>query len=270
MASVVLNDLDEQAFVVDVDPNEAMEVWQAARHAVKVTGRWPVLTIEPGILLVSFDGLRTDGPTTSAQRWICDRAQDTNTDALVKARAYVVEVRQSDQWVEIELSQTRRYFQSAPTVDDVKAALGSNPTRRVLDRWLFEWERSTGIEPDVDTGHLTPGINANRLVLLPTAVPWEIPAYMPFFGTAHEGGAEHLIAMLRRWNEMYEAELVAHHGTVLEFVVGRPPDALEVAWALAWEQELVATCTTGLAGVAVRHHARALRGRYAWFLHDRP
>lgn len=57
-------------------------------------------------------------------------------------------------------------------------------------------------------------------------------------------------------------------GTMLEFLVERPPRTLDEAWPLAGEHDLLATST--LSSRALRDHARALLGRRTWFLHDRP
>ena len=76
--------------------------------------------------------------------------------------------------------------------------------------------------------------------------------------------------MSRRWHDQFGAELVAHYGVMIKFVVRRPPSTLDVAWQLAREQELIAECTTILPGVPLRHHARALVGRDTWFLFERP
>jgi hypothetical protein len=78
------------------------------------------------------------------------------------------------------------------------------------------------------------------------------------------------VAVLHHWSDRFGAELVAHYGTMLQFVVDRPPTTLDDAFIVAWQQELVAECTTVKPGVPVRHHARVLVGRERWFLHDRP
>lgn len=107
-----------------------------------------------------------------------------------------------------------------------------------------------------------------RLLLLPTAVGWEVPAYLSFHGAEGPGGAERLIAVLRDWNAWFDAELAAHYLTMLGFVVENPPETLDAAWGMAWEHEFTAACTRN--GVSVRHYARTLLGRPTWFLHDRP
>jgi hypothetical protein len=108
------------------------------------------------------------------------------------------------------------------------------------------------------------------VILLPTPHGWHAPAYLSFFGAEGPGGAEKLVAILRLWHDRHGAELLAHYGTMLEFVVDRPPQTIDEAWQLAREQVLIAPCTTAPRGVPLRQHARALIGRSTWFLHERP
>jgi hypothetical protein len=70
--------------------------------------------------------------------------------------------------------------------------------------------------------------------------------------------------------QAYGAELVAHFGTMLQFVVSRPPQTLDQAFALAVQQNAVAPCTLALPGVSLREHVRALMCVDKWFLHERP
>lgn len=73
------------------------------------------------------------------------------------------------------------------------------------------------------------------LALLPTPASWELPAYLQFGG----GGkcpdpAEH-VAIWRRWQALYGAEVVAVTGDTLEARVTRPPDNRPAALRLARE-----------------------------------
>lgn len=79
-----------------------------------------------------------------------------------------------------------------------------------------------------------------------------------------------LAAVLRSWGKRFGAEIVAAWGTMLQFVVARPPVTLDEALDLAFEHDRVAPSTLPLPGVAIRDHARALLHRDTWFLHDRP
>lgn len=79
-----------------------------------------------------------------------------------------------------------------------------------------------------------------------------------------------MITVLEYWRRAYGAELVANFGTMLEFVVARPPETLDAAWELAVQQDLIARSTLAGRGVTIRDHARTLISRPTWFLHNRP
>jgi len=104
------------------------------------------------------------------------------------------------------------------------------------------------------------------LVSLPTPNSWEVPAYIHF----GDPDPAVLVALCRRWQERWGAEIVAHYGTMLEFSVLRPPTTFEEALAPAREQIAVAADTTVLPGVPFAEHVTSLVGRSNWFLHSRP
>jgi hypothetical protein len=104
---------------------------------------------------------------------------------------------------------------------------------------------------------------------MPSERHWEAPSYINWFAsTSHS--SQLVVALLREWNTKYGAELVAHHGTMLEFTASRLPSSPEEAFHLAWQQETIAPCTTILPGVSLRDHARAMLHTNRWFLHERP
>ncbi len=105
-----------------------------------------------------------------------------------------------------------------------------------------------------------------HLVLLPVRHGWEVLAYLHFY----EQKTVNAMAILRSWHERFGAELVCHYGTMLQFVVSRPPTTEAEAWQLAREQATFAPCTTLLPGLTVGDLAQLLRGRPTWFIHERP
>lgn len=114
-----------------------------------------------------------------------------------------------------------------------------------------------------------PSPQAVVIVLLPITSGAESLAYLHWYA-AETVGSEALIAVLKDWEQAYGAELVAHFGTMLQFVVSRPPQTLDQAFALAAQQYAVAPCTLALPGVSLREHVRALMHTDKWFLHERP
>lgn len=72
-----------------------------------------------------------------------------------------------------------------------------------------------------------------NLVLAPTAVCWQVPAYLRFGGWNECPGLEVQVAMMKLWQQHYGAEVVGIAGDVVEMQVERPPltklDALRLA-----------------------------------------
>jgi hypothetical protein len=74
------------------------------------------------------------------------------------------------------------------------------------------------------------------IALVPTDATWEAPAYLKFGGWNECLEPEEHVALMRRWNEQYGAEVVGITSAVVEMLVSRPPSTLERAMELAREQ----------------------------------
>lgn len=275
VGSIPIPGESDDALAVPCSSDEVLLAWRCLRDVAAQTGRWPVVVagwmgpVGPDLFYrAPFDhGVGADTSVSG----IVARA-----GAIEPGEAIADLARVDDGWdvsAELELARTRDLVGDAPRPDEVRHALGARPTHAELDQWLLGWEEAHGppsLGPPTHLGWFEPTGMDVAVVLLPTAHGWMVPAYISFFGAEGPGGAEKLVAILRSWHGRYGAELVAHFGTMLEFVVSRPPRSLDEAWQLAREQELIAPCTTALPGVPLRHHARALVGRSTWFLHERP
>jgi hypothetical protein len=231
-------DTGEQAWAVPIEPDELLSAWRIARDKLGETGRWPVaVTTWSSNEKASFaEQLREE--KLFSRFWYGD--EDKSPAAIIAQSAKV------DLGAFFDEIQSRR---SADPIEEEKEEDDGGSDRRHL-----EW-----YEPNETTA----------LVLLPTPHSWETLAFLHFYAAADESSAP-LLALLKFWNERYGAELVANWGTMLQFVVSRPPTHLEDAIALAREQILLAPCTTLLPGVPLMQHARALVGCERWFLHERP
>lgn len=270
----------EVALAVDIEGSETLEAWRAGRQVVDQTGRWPVAVaawdygraVDESVFAGWYLPPGTPPPDP---RELAARARSlSHDDALAFFPGN--DAYWDEDWepqVRWQLDQTRYHFGEAPPLEEV-FALDLRPRMGELEAWLMEWEeaRRPTTQP-VDGGHLgwfDPSPDHCALIFLPTNVSDDAVTYVPFYGAETPDTAAALAAVLRSWRERYGAELVASWGTMLQFVVARPPNTLSDAFALALEQEHVALPTLGLAGVTVRNHARALLERSTWFLHDRP
>ena len=276
----------QRIFAVPCGHEEIVDAWSAARDAIAPTGRSPVVVASWG---------------TSGPEWLDEAVRELERRRAIDAHfghhpgfqreaAREVNPRTLPHPVEVladikrmlnfrspadhELADTARSFGAAPEDEDVLAVFGvGDPPRYDLDRWLFEWERARfGSVPDLYTGYLDgfgpPGLPA--VVLLPTPRGADTLFFVPFFQNGCAETPERLVAVVRSWEERFGADLWANWGTMLEFVVARPPATVEDAYELALEQALIAPDTIMLPGVRLRRHAQALVGRQTWFLHYRP
>ena len=184
-----------------------------------------------------------------------------------------------------QLEATQKRCGRAPTAEDVLAALKDETRERF--RWsgpvgtpvevelefeLFHWEEqhcpTTAPElPDLDDWF--PGPDP-YLLLMPTPRGPESVAYMSswfVYGGVAALTYDRMVALLNWWQERYGAELVANWGTMLQFVVHRPPETLDEAWDLAVDIDLIGP-SSGFPHV--RDHARFLWQRPTWFIHNHP
>jgi hypothetical protein len=271
----------ERVAALEVAPEDAFAAWQQLRD------RADELSGQP-IALMDWDG-KVSGESLFSRWFYGEEDASAPGEVIEGARAISPEQglahwlgEAPDDWVadnwdsvvEEALESTREAYGDAPSPDEVLALdLGREEHR--LERWLMDWENERGapqtppyeryleeFEPPADDPVV--------VAVLPVGAPEETLAYASFYGAEGKGGHERLIPVLRAWRERFGAVLWANWGTMLQFEVERPPEDLDTCFALAREQAVIAPDTLRLPGVTLRDHARVLRGRRSWFLHNRP
>lgn len=75
-----------------------------------------------------------------------------------------------------------------------------------------------------------------HILLIPAEHSWQIPAYLRWGGWNACPAPEYHVAALRRWHDLYGAEVVGMSGDVINLRVRRPPQDRAAAIALACEQ----------------------------------
>jgi hypothetical protein len=254
------------AFELSYDGLDPMVAWRAARSALSVTGRWPVLVFDGAENALSRKAFTEGMPVTPA-----------SPAAIVAASWHVVHepeppdggLRLSrEDWercIDQERSTTEARNGSAPDRAELLRRFPT-PSFAALDAYLFAWEEQRLATPsglDVerpDHGPIGPKM-AHSLVLLPTSRPEEVAAYIYSWGMGGEG----LVASLRSWNQRFGAEPCAAVGTVVTLLVARPPADIRQAYRIAAEMEGYNIHMPDL-----RTFAREIIGRAWWELYNRP
>ena len=262
----------EVGFEVDIAGEEVLSAWQAARALVDRLGRWPLSVDVQGEDV--YSRFFYYGEDTSPQA-VLERARSmTLAQALAHRHDSSVDDYVASDWdriVSYSLEETARRIGSAPPIEAIQQAV-PRPDFPALESFLLDWEeaRRPTVEPEPDAGLEWYDLSGEGcvLVLLPTALTEEVPAYVSFYGCSGlSGGHETLVCALRSWRERFGAELVASlaTGTILELVVSRPPQDIHAAFGLT--RELAAF---GLPYGSLRSMARALLRRPTWLLHNGP
>jgi hypothetical protein len=184
-----------------------------------------------------------------------------------------------EEYLELSLDDTESRFGKSPDILGNPALFLKNnslATFEDVERWLFEWEQANCLNPltlsETGLSHISwyePVYEKQALLLMPSPNSWDVPAYINWY-SSYLCNSQFIVALLREWHTKYGAELVAHFGTMLQLNVMRQPQTAEDAFHLAWQQHMIAPCTTILPGVSPRDHARALLKTKQWFLHQRP
>lgn len=260
----------ETVTAVDIDPDDLRAEWARAQQRgggyPLAVSSWERKPVDDDVFSRFYYGDGDPSPAEVIERAAALTAEDALAPRLAREREW-----EAENWDEIlswQLDNTRRRVGRIP--EDFGRP---DPDQLALERRLLAWEEDQApTKGREDGGHIdwfTPD-DPCSLLLLPITQPEHAVAYVSFYGADGEGGHERLIAILRSWRERFGAHLVANWGTMLQFLVVRPPRTLEAAFALAVEQSLVAPSTLSLPGVTVRDHARALLDRGEWLLHERP
>lgn len=287
---IVANDIEKlpietssnYAFALAIHPAQELQGWQIFRDLVPQTEFYPLLVEDWGNDRDFFSSYWYE------QEQAAGLIPDVTPNAIlavvpqadIKAYLHEQESARIDDLVdtiERERKRTQQRFGACPRIEDILSLVEQQAIKSLLDleRWLFTWERQAfgddALIPQ-DISYLNwyeAKTSPSTLMLLPVREGWNTLAYLHWYG-ALGGGTPVVIQFLKKWYREYQAELVCHYGTMLQFMVGRPAVTLDEAFQLAWEQIALAECTTLLPGVSLRDHARALLKLNRWFIHERP
>jgi len=255
-----VEDAHAGAFVISgIDPSGLLAAWRTARALVPATGRWPVLITDewgrgwepdpeppPTDELDELDEVaRTFDPWAGCRSWMNDPLAE---EAPYAARGFFGTdlsgvVHPPPDPFETRGAFERRLYEHILTDPELTARVRT-ATRSVVstDYWYVP-ERV-------------------QMLLLPTAVPWLAAAWVDLF----EVDAEDLAAALYQWYRRCGAELVAAWGTMLQFVVARPPSPGDDAWAVAGQ----ILAQSSHLDISQWELAVAVADGETWVIHRRP
>jgi hypothetical protein len=194
----------QPTYLFEVPGNAAIEVWDALLKTADDNGLSPVILGETGEARRMADNLE-----------ICHGV--TPDDIIERSLELDVPV-----WLD------RRREESDTAEPDGE------------DDWPDDVEphgQLTGMIDD-QTGDPYPAVT---VALVPTPASWESAAYLRFGNWNQCPSPDEHVAVWRRWNQLYGAEIICMTNDVIEARIARPPADREAAMTLALEQ--YAYCT---------------------------
>lgn len=103
------------------------------------------------------------------------------------------------------------------------------------EAWPAEAEASGALVAPFDILSGQPKFPA-YIAKVPTCDSFAVPAWLRFGGWNECPPPERHVALFRRWQETYGAEIISVTGDIIECTVERPPADRDAAVKLAWEQ----------------------------------
>ena len=158
---------------------------------------------------------------------------------------------------EIQAEQTWEAMEAAEAAGDTPEVLLASAAEVNPEQWLAERRKEVAGFFDaewteaqlVGTWPEKPSENADFLIddewaeeafvaQISAEDSWQLPAHLAFGGWNECPVAEVQCALWKRWQETYDAHIVAVCGDVVQARVNNPPKTQEAAMKLAWEQYL--------------------------------
>ncbi len=247
-----------------MDPSQVLPVWQVARDALPASGRWPVCIWDSDEAREIAD----PGDPAAAAAELAEAAAHADPGAV--ASGWINDFPET--LADLETFVQHRFPNHPDLAQRVIDDLGDPTTQPAFDRWLYEaLLNEPALRSEVDVDYLRgtrQWFQPKRvtLALLPTDQGWLSPAWLSFHSFEMPEREAALAAAQRDWSRKYGAEIVANWGTMLQFLVGRPPTDPWDAYDLAGQLKDVG----GSLQMYRYELALALPRSNAWFLHDRP
>jgi hypothetical protein len=212
----------ERAWYFTMPGAKAIATWERLRAAAEETGHWPVLL----------------GNEEDREKMVETRVQGGESTKKLLEWALA---ENCDAWLE------ERYREIlGDQLGDGYVELPDDPNESVLSPDNFAalprgtWPRGAGPRHrfSTPTNILTGKFQETTIALVPTAEAWQAPIYLRFGAfNSCPGPSEHA-AFFLRWQDRYDAEVVALADDVVEMRVGKPPTKRQDALLLAREQYL--------------------------------
>lgn len=224
---------EERWYRLVVAGTEAVSTWERLAALTPQTGLWPLLVgPDEDVELL----LRFRSENRQQEKTLLRNALRIQAEAWFDHmhRAHIQSLRES-------LADIKQYYREHPDAEDSDSAHYRNLLqRRGRYQGIPRGERSDWPPDDTDlvtVYNFKPEPLAEvHLLLVPSKQSWRIPIAVRLGSWNACPSPEEHAAVLRNWEERFQAEIIGIHYDILELRVQRPPRGWRAALQLAREQ----------------------------------
>jgi hypothetical protein len=204
----------KEVYGITVPGDEAVAMWERLRELVSDTGyypvivgdRWEVMTrhldeIDQRSSRIIVEKILAEAEDINASQWFIDEDREMRED-------------DENDWVGEDFPDDRTEIDREVLAE--------------IDYWHETFEE--------DPEYTIPSLDETLMLLIPTVNSWEIFAFLQFGGWNSCPADEEHVAIAKRWNNLYGAEVVGMSNDVVEMRVIQPPLTADSAFRLAQEQ----------------------------------
>jgi len=224
-------------YCLSMHGSQVENIWRILRERVDETLRWPVVIGETNDALELIDHATKTTPEDTAATIekglkldILQWMEDT------KAQNALYEAPPSESNEQSQASNAGHpfsdFFNSVTRVFGKPSSGHPKPVQP--PRTSFQ-KYSFAAPTDLLSKTFLPEVN---IALPPTALPWEIPAYLKYGDWNGCPAPEIHVALFKRWHELHGAEVFAMVRDVVELHIRKPPISPSDAMSIAQEQYL--------------------------------
>jgi hypothetical protein len=221
---------------MQVEGAKALAIWERLRSLTEYTGLWPLVVGDDQcfnalkenyeIEQEAADYKRDSAARSGSSENVAENAAMNHGEATAQLIAQGDEL-DLQQWFKNKVENDRDYLPCHEGTWPVDLPNQSAITLTLTHKYEYKYEYTSGAEKP---------LTRVNLLLLPSTIPWHVPALLRLGGSRQCPQTEIHVAVLKSWNQRYGAEIVSASSNVVEMRVGRPPKTRDEALKLAREQ----------------------------------
>lgn len=250
----VLWEVDENiVYGITIDGSNAIETWRLLYKIVSITQHYPVLlgSKEEANTYIESNGFMEKASPFLAVSEIINVGNSLDIEEWLVD----VEAQRREEWRELGIEDEDDIYSLISEIDPVALEEMIHYEDCVPRREYTIFKDTLTKEPYQEV----------VIALVPTIFSWEVPAFLKFGNWNDCPEPEVQVSIMKRWYELYGAEVVGISNDVVEMQVKNPPEDMAASLCLAKEQYIYCHDIVSQGVQTVRNLATSLLESKVWY-----